>query len=30
MKVKCYGVFKEGQEIFSEYANLSQKSFLSF
>ena len=30
MKVKCYGIFKGDQEVLSEYANLSQKSFLSY
>ena len=30
MRVKCYGIYKGDKEILSEYANISQKSFLSF
>lgn len=30
MKVKCYAIYQNGNEEISEYANPSQKNFLSF
>jgi hypothetical protein len=30
MKAKCYAIYNGDQEIVSEYANASQKNFLSF
>lgn len=30
MKVKCYAIFEKTNEVLSEYANPSQKNFLSF
>lgn len=30
MKVKCYAIYENGNEVVSEYANPSQKNFLSF
>ena len=30
MKVKCYAIMANDREVMSEYANLSQKNFLSF
>lgn len=30
MKIKCYAIYQNGNEEISEYANPSQKNFLSF
>jgi hypothetical protein len=30
MKIKCYGIYENEKELVSEYANISQKNFLSF
>lgn len=30
MKVKCYALYENNQEVLSEYANPSQKNFLSY